>query len=183
VGGYEPDLLNTKVSVVLAKLHAGGIPMDQERITGRDITMEEARKVIEAMLQAAINIPEDPDNPTANAPMSLAVVDTAGVPVYVIRMNGASTLTLRMAINKAFTAIETRRDTIDSDNTLKRIGRDITSFNAGEPRLTYVPGGVLLRAKDGSIVGAVGTSGRRPPTEMDDEGIARIGAKAYLDSL
>jgi len=158
--------------------------MDRKRIMGRDITMEEARKVIEAMLQAAITIPEDPNNPSsANAPMSLAVVDTAGAPVYVVRMDGASTLTARMAINKAFTAIETRRDTIDSENHLKSVGRAITDFNAGEPRLTYVPGGVLLRAKDGSIVGAVGTSGRRPPSKMDDEEISRVGARTYLDSL
>lgn len=158
--------------------------MEKKRIMGPDVTMEEARKVIEAMLKAATNMQsEDPDNPGTTSPMSLAVVDTAGVPVYVVRMDGASTLTVRMAINKAFTAIETRRDTIDSDNMLKRVGRDITSFNAGEPRLTYVPSGVLLRAKDGSIVGAIGTSGRTPPTKIDDEAIARIGAKAYLDSL
>ena len=145
--------------------------------------MEEARKVIEAMLQAAINLPEDPNNPAANSPMSLAVVDTAGTPVYVIRMDGASTLTVRIAINKSFTAIETRRDTIDSENMLKKSGRDVANFSAGEPRLTYIPGGVLIRAKDGSIVGAAGTSGRVPPTKWGDEEIARIGAKAYLDSL
>lgn len=156
--------------------------MDKERIMGSDITINEARKVIEAMLDAAINIPADPNNPKANTPMSLAVVDTAGIPVYVVRMDGASALTVRIAINKAFTAIETRRDTIDSDNMLKTIGRDIAYFSAGEPRLTYIPGGVLIRAKDSSIVGATGTSGRVPPTKMNDDAIARIGAKAYIDA-
>ena len=155
--------------------------MDQKRIMGQNITMEEARKVIEAMLHAAIHIPEDPDNPTANLPMSLAVADTAGALVYFVRMDGASALTVRMAMNKAFTAIETRRDTIDSHNMLKTQGLDIAYFSAGEPRLTYVRGGVLLRAKDGSIVGAIGTSGRIPPTKMNDEDIARIGAKAYRE--
>ena len=155
--------------------------MLQERMMGRDITVEEARIVIEAMLQTAINLPEDPVNPAGN-PMSLAVVDTAGVPVYVVRMDGASALTVRMAANKSFTAIETRRDTIDSDNMLKKSGRDIAYFSAGESRLTYVPGGVLIRAKDGSIVGAIGTSGRMPPSKMTDEEIARIGARAYLEA-
>lgn len=154
--------------------------MDNNRIMGKDITMEEARKVIDAMLDAVINIPEGGDNAALNSPMALAVVDTAGVPVYTIRMDGATPLNIRIAINKAFTAIETRRDTIDSDNTLKRIGRDIAYFNAGEPRLTYIPGGVLIREKVGYIVGAVGTSGRIPPTKMGDEEIARVGAKAFL---
>ena len=155
--------------------------MHKERMMGPDIKMEEAHIVIDAMLQAAINMPEDSNNPTANAPMSLAVVDTGGAPVYVVRMDGASTLNARLAINKAFTAIDTRRDTIDSDNALKKSGRDLTHFSAGELRLTYVPGGVLIRAKDGSIVGATGTSGRPPTAQIGDDEIARIGAKAYLN--
>ena len=155
--------------------------MRQERMMGLDIKMEEARRVKEAMLEATANTPEDPDNPMANAPMALAVVDTAGAPVYVVKMDGASTLNVRIAINKAFTAIETRRDTIDSDNILKKLGRDIANFSAGEPRLTYIPGGVLLRAKDGSIVGAVGTSGRPALGPMGDEELARIGCKVYLE--
>jgi glc operon protein GlcG len=156
--------------------------MDPKRVMGRDITLEEARKVVEAMLDAAINVPEDPENPAGNFPMSLAVADTSGALVYFVRMDGASTLTVRMAMNKAFTAIETRRDTIDSREMLKKQGLDLTFFNGGEPRLTYVQGGVLLRARDGSIVGAVGTSGRIPPTRMNDEDIARVGAKAYLET-
>ena len=155
--------------------------MRQERIMGLDIKMEEARRVIEAMLEATVDTPEDPDNPMTNAPMALAVVDTAGTPVYVVKMDGASTLNVRIAINKAFTAVESRRDTIHSDAAIKKLGRDIANFQAGEPRLTYIPGGVLIRSKDGSIVGAVGTSGRLALGPMGDEELARIGCKAYLE--
>lgn len=154
--------------------------MRQERMMGLDIKMEEAGKVIGAMLEAAIKTPEDPDQPMAAAPMALVVVDTAGAPVYLVRMDGGSTLNARVAINKAYTCIETRRDTIDSENMLKKTGRDIANFSGGEPRLTYIPGGVLIRSKDGSIVGAIGTSGRMALGPMGDEELARIGAKAYL---
>ena len=155
--------------------------MLQERMMGPSIKMEEAGKVIGAMLEAAINTPENPNNPMAAAPMALVVVDTSGAPVYLVRMNGASTLNARVAMNKAYTCIDTRRDTIDSENMLKKTGRDIANFSGGEPRLSYIPGGVLIRSKDGSIVGAIGTSGRQAMAPMGDEELARIGAKAYLD--
>ena len=155
--------------------------MLQERMMGPSIKMEEAGKVIGAMLKAAIKTPENPNNPMAAAPMALVVVDTSGAPVYLVRMNGASTLNARVAMNKAYTCIDTRRDTIDSENMLKKTGRDIANFSGGEPRLSYIPGGVLIRSKDGSIVGAIGTSGRQAMAPMGDEELARIGAKAYLD--
>ena len=155
--------------------------MLKERMMGLDIRMEDARKVIEAMLEAAIKTPEDQSNPMSAAPMAFVVTDTAGALVYLIRMDGASTLNARMAINKAYTAIETRRDTVDSENLLKKTGRDIADFSGGEPRLTYIPGGVLIRSKDSSIVGAIGTSGRLALAPMGDEELARIGAKAYLN--
>ena len=151
----------------------------QQKKMGLSITMDDARKVVEAMLKAAIDTAEDPNNPNANAPMGFAVTDTAGIPVYFTRMDGASAITWSMAQNKAYTAIVMRRDTIESDNGLKKTGRDIAMFQGGEPRLTYVPGGVLLRSKDGLIVGAVGTSGRSAIGPMGDEELARIGPEAY----
>ena len=155
--------------------------MAQERRMGRSINMEEARRVIEAMLEAATTTKADPDNPMANAPMGFAVVDTSGAPVYLVRMDGASALNARVAINKAYTCIDTRRDTINSEGMLKKTGRDI--FHFGEPRLSYIPGGVLLREKDGSIIGAVGTSGRLAMAPMGDEDLARIGVEALSEFL
>ena len=155
--------------------------MLKERMMGLDIKMKDARKVIEAMLEAAVNTPEDPNNPMAASPMAFVVVDTAGAPVYLVRMDGATTLNARVATNKAYTAIETRRDTIDSGTRLKKTGYEIAMFQGGEPRLTYIPGGVLIRSKDGFIVGAIGTSGRAALGPMGDEELARIGAKAYLN--
>jgi uncharacterized protein GlcG (DUF336 family) len=58
------------------------------------------------------------------------------------------------------------------------INRDMAWF--GDPNAAPIPGGVLLREEDGTIVGAVGTSGR---TAEEDEELAQIGAKVYQDIL
>ena len=134
------------------------------------LELEEARKITDAVVEAA-RTTRPPDRP-----MSVAVVDNAGVLISLDRMDGASPNSVRMAINKAYTAIMWRRDTIDIQNLIKD-GRDIAWF--GDPdRNAPVPGGVLIKSGDDSIVGAVGTSGRSAMAPMGDEELARIGAGA-----
>jgi len=113
-------------------------------------------------------------------PSSIAVVDEAGVLVCFARMDGASPLTARMAMNKAYTAIDWKRDTKDIQAFIKENNRDITWF--GDSRHAPIPGGVLLKTKTGTTVGAIGTSGR---TAEEDEEQARVGEKVWntlLDS-
>ena len=137
------------------------------------ITLKEAQKIVDAMLKFASE-----DKP--GRPSSFAVVDGCGVLISFARMDGGSSLGARVSVNKAYTAIDWRRDTKD----VRKIfftgdtKRDVAWF--GEPRHAPIPGGVLLKAKDGAIVGAVGTSGR---TADEDEELAQIGAKAYQDIL
>ncbi len=153
----------------------------RDRTMGVDITLEDARAIMAVMLEATINTPADKSNPMAQAPMAFAVTDTAGSPIYVVRMDGASALNVRVAINKAFTAVQTRRDTIDNDKLVKAVGLSLIDLISGEPRLTYIPGGVLIRDKNRAIVGAIGTSGRVAMAPMGDEELSRIGAKKYLE--
>jgi uncharacterized protein GlcG (DUF336 family) len=95
-------------------------------------------------------------------------------------MDGASPLTIRMACNKAYTAIDWGINTID----VLRIffsgenARDIAWF--GDKRHAPIPGGVLIRSENGTIVGAVGTSGR---TGQEDEELARVGEMTYQSLL
>ncbi|GAI58568.1 unnamed protein product, partial [marine sediment metagenome] len=99
--------------------------------------------------------------------------DNAGVLICFARMDGASPITARMAVNKAYTAIQWQRDTREVQNMMKE-GRDIAWF--GDPdRQAPVPGGILIRSSDGTIAGAVGTSGR---TADEDEELALIGTGA-----
>jgi glc operon protein GlcG len=135
------------------------------------LDLEEARKIVDAVVEAARST-KPPDRP-----MSVAVVDNAGVLLSFARMDGASPNTARMAINKAFTAIYWRRDTAEMQNWIKD-GRDISWF--GDPfRNAPIPGGVLIKSSDGYIVGAIGTSGRAAMGPMGDEELAQIGAKAF----
>jgi len=137
------------------------------------ITLEEAQKIVDAMLKFASE--EKPGRPS-----SFAVVDGCGVLASFARMDGGSPLGARVSVNKAYTAIDWKRDT----KSIREIfftgesKRDVAWF--GEPRHAPIPGGVLLKDNDGTIVGAVGTSGR---TADEDEELAQIGAKAYQDIL
>ena len=136
-------------------------------IETKSLGLEEARKIVDAMLEyASVTKP--------GRPMSHAVVDNAGLLICFARMDGASTITRRMAENKAYTVIMWQRDTREILEVLKRGNRDIVYF--GEPdRQAVVPGGVPIRSADGSIIGAVGSSGR---TADEDEEAALAGAKA-----
>jgi len=131
----------------------------------KSLGLEEARRIVDTMLEySSVTKP--------GRPMSHAVVDSAGILICFARMDGASAITRRMAENKAYTAIMWKRDTREVAELLKNRGRDIVFF--GEPdRQAAVPGGVPIKSSDGSIAGAVGSSGRLAD---EDEEVALVGA-------
>jgi len=137
------------------------------------ITFQEAQEILKAMLEFSTQT-------KPGRPFSLAVLDAAGVLVSFARMDGASPLTARVSINKAYTALDWRRNTKEvremffSGDT----SRDVVWF--GESRHAPIPGGVLLKEEDGTIVGALGSSGR---TADEDEEVVQIGDKAYQEIL
>jgi len=137
------------------------------------IKLREAQETLNAMYRYAAET-------KPGRPFSLAVVDAAGILVAFIRMDGASSLTARMAVNKAYTAIDWLRDTKEVREVFftGEGKRDVAWF--GDPRHAPIPGGVLLKAEDGTVVGAVGTSGRKPE---EDEEAARVGEQAYKEML
>jgi len=146
-----------------------------KKMVKKRLGLEEARRAVEAMLKYQASMKPKSGLISSlwpSLPSSFAVVDNAGILIYFVRMDGAAPLTARMAINKAYTAIDTGRDTIDEEKVLKEVGRQITDFC--DPRLTSIPGGVLIKAADGSILGAIGASGR---LAEEDEELARVGAK------
>lgn len=129
-----------------------------------------ARAVIDAMLQAAAE---------RKLEFAAAVVDPGGELVAMARTDGASALNARMCVNKAYTAVKWLRDTKVLkermfDMSLGDERRDIAWF--GDPRFTAVWGGILLRAADGRVLGALGESGGSP---AQDEEIGQIGARAF----
>ncbi len=130
----------------------------------------EALAVIDAMLQAAIE---------RKLEFAAAVVDPGGELIGMARTDGASALNARMCVNKAYTAVKWLRDTKVLKERMFDMGlgddrRDIAWF--GDPRFTAVWGGILLRAPDGTVLGALGESGGSP---AQDEEIGQIGARVF----
>lgn len=109
-------------------------------------------------------------------PISVAVVDPSGDLIYFARMDGASRNSIHVAQNKAYTAARWGSDTQDVYAGLEKWDFDIAYF--GDPRYAPIPGGVLIKSSDGSIVGAVGISGRLKEETPEDEELARLGASA-----
>lgn len=132
--------------------------------------LKEARAIVDAMLEAAAE---------RGLKFAAAVVDTGGDLIHLTRMDGASALNARMSYNKAYTATKWQRDTKVIKERLfdMSLGDDRREINwFCDPLYTPVWGGIVLRSKDGTMLGALGGSGG---TYQQDEEIGQLGAKAF----
>jgi uncharacterized protein GlcG (DUF336 family) len=143
-----------------------------------DVKLREAQEILDVMLKYM-------SGKKQGRPSAFVVVDGTASRVCLARIDGSPSLSVRMCENKAYTAIDWGRDTKEVRETLFRglapAGepvRDIAWF--GDPRYAPIWGGVLLKNKDGRIVGAIGTSGL---TMEEDEELAQVGAKCWQDIL
>ena len=138
----------------------------------KSLGLEEARIIVEGAIEAV--------KKTGERPMSIAVVDRCGDTVCVMRMDGIGGTTVHMALAKCYTAIGTLRDTIEMQEVMSK--GNAGSYDFPVANFTVIPGGVLVKKKDGTVVGAVGTSGRQATGPGSDEEIARAGATAFEKS-
>lgn len=132
--------------------------------------LNEARLIVDSMLAEAEQ---------RGIKFAAAVVDAGGDPIHLARMDGASALNARMSYNKAYTATKWQMDTRVLktrlfDMSLGDERREITWFC--DPLYTPVWGGIVLRNKEGVVLGALGQSGG---TYQQDEEIGQIAAKAF----
>ncbi|MDQ7827873.1 MAG: heme-binding protein [Armatimonadota bacterium] len=97
--------------------------------------------------------------------LGIAVVDAAGHPVVVVRMDGAIFLAPELALKKAFTAAAFRRPTSAIAPRLTTSDFWMQAPAVAQGRILASGGGVPLLV-DGTLVGAVGTSGGT--SEQDD---------------
>lgn len=134
----------------------------------------EARFIVDVMLEEAAK---------RGIKFAAAVVDYGGDLVHLSRMDGATALNARMSYNKAYTATKWQMDTKVLktrlfDMSLGDERREITWFC--DPLYTPVWGGIVLRAPDGRMLGALGESGG---TYQQDEEIGQIAAKAFYEKF
>lgn len=109
-------------------------------------------------------------------PLSVAVLDAGGHVIAFQRQDGASNLRFKMAHGKAYGALSLG---IGSRAIFERAQNQAFFVNAvnalADGALVPVPGGVLVKNADGSIVGAVGITG---DTSDNDETCAIVGIEA-----
>jgi glc operon protein GlcG len=122
---------------------------------------ERARDAILAVLTAADN------------PIALAIADEHGLPILLLRQDGAPARMLSRARAKAYTAANLGLDTVvfrDEHVMAKRRTLD----DWGDPMMTTLQGGLAIKV-NGISVGGIAMSGN---TTLRDEALAAVGLHA-----
>lgn len=110
--------------------------------------------------------------------VTVAVVDRSGVAQVVLRDRFAGPHTVRMAVDKAWTAVSFRTNTAELAKATQP-GSPQSGIRQ-RPRVAAVGGGLMIEG-GGSLLGGIGVSGA-PGGERDDA-CARAGISAVQDSL
>lgn len=108
-------------------------------------------------------------------PQNIAIVDDAGHLVSFRRMDGASFITVEIAINKAFTAAGARTSTQALQQVAQPGVRGYGLITQHHGRFTVLAGGLPLRLA-GVVVGGIGVSGGT--TDQDHE-VAQVAVEAF----
>ena len=129
------------------------------------ISFEQAQAAMKAVTEEATK--------PGGLPVAIAIVDDAGNMVAYAQMDNVRRLYARRhAFRKAYTAAIMGMDTGAHGEQLKQRGRTVSDY--GDPNLTPGTGGVVVRSKDGIIMGGIGVGGYLER----DEDLANIGLKA-----
>jgi uncharacterized protein GlcG (DUF336 family) len=110
--------------------------------------------------------------------VTVAVVDRGGVTQVVLRDRFAGPHTVRMAVDKAWTAVSFRASTGDLAQATQP--GSAQSGIRNRPRVAAVAGGLMIES-GGALVGGIGVSGA-PGGDRDDV-CARAGIASIRDSL
>src|ERR1700686_3259624 len=113
------------------------------------IGYSDAKKIIDLIVEKAAAMQKS---------VVVAVADPHGELIAFARMDGAPISSIRIAMNKAYTAARERKPTKDIGDKVKdpEKGHDIAYY--GDPRFVGWGGGIPIW-KDGMVAGAIGVSG------------------------
>ena len=131
------------------------------------ITFEQAHAAIRAMVEKAPELGPEP--------VAMTIVDEAGNLVAYAQLDKLRMFSRRHSPRKAYTAAITGTDSGAYGENLRNQGRSLSDIG-GDPNLTPGQGGVVVRSRDGTIMGGVGVGGY--PSGEADEQLARIGLEA-----
>jgi uncharacterized protein GlcG (DUF336 family) len=131
----------------------------------QDLSLEQAQQVLAAALAAAEE---------QGTKMDIAVVDAGGNLKAFARMDGAWLGSIDIATTKARTARYFDLPT-EALGELSQPGGPLYGIEVSNGGLITFPGGLPLKADDGTVIGAIGVSGS---TVEDDRAVAEAGAAA-----
>ena len=137
-----------------------------------ELTLDVARKILDAALAKAVE--------KKLKPLVITVLDTRGCVKASAAQDGTSLMRGEIAHGKAYGALAMGMGSRALFQRAQEQAYFISSVNTlAQGRMVPVPGGVLIRAADGSVVGAVGISG--DASEKDEDcavhGITAAGLK------
>jgi uncharacterized protein GlcG (DUF336 family) len=150
---------------VTAALAAGAVQGQDATHTVKLMTPETALKAAQAALKKCRD---------DGFQVTVAVVDRSGVTQVVLRDRFAGPHTVRMAVDKGWTAVSFRTSTAELVQATQP--GSAQSGIRNRPRVTAVAGGLMIES-GGSLVGGIGVSGA-PGGDRDD-----ICAKAGIDAI
>jgi uncharacterized protein GlcG (DUF336 family) len=130
-----------------------------------DITLEQAKAVLTAAREKAAAI---------KTKMNIAVVDAGGNLKAFGRMDGAWLGSIDISIKKARTARFFDMPTGEIGK-LSQPGGSLFQIEVSNGGLITFPGGVPIKAADGTVIGAIGVSGS---AVENDHAVAQAGADA-----
>jgi uncharacterized protein GlcG (DUF336 family) len=116
------------------------------------------------------------------ARLGIAVVDPGGQVIATARMDGASPVALRLAVDKAFTAAAFNAATDAWGEVTAPGGADWGLTSALGGRIVILAGGLPLRV-GGVLVGAIGVSGAAPAVDLACAAAAVRVALDLVDDL
>src|SRR5207253_6139397 len=139
-------------------------PEAQGMFTQQRLGLAEAERARDAILAALT--PND-------SPAALAIADEHGLPILLLRQDGAPARMLSRARGKAYTAANLGLDTVVfRDEHVKARQRTLDDW--GDPLITTLQGGLVIKA-GGKVVGGIAMSGN---TTIRDEALAKTGLDA-----
>jgi len=132
--------------------------------TLQTIDYTEARPALDLIIEKTLNMQKA---------VSVAVADSHGDLICFARMDGAPVSSIRISMNKAWTAARERKPTKEVGDKVKHLesGHDIAYY--GDPNYVGWGGGLPI-SKDGEVIGAIAVSGL---SSSEDAALAALGVE------
>ena len=133
------------------------------------IDYSEAQRAVDLIVENALQMKKA---------VSVAIADAHGDVICFVRMDGAPVSSIKVAMNKAWTAARERKSTKEIGEKVRHPekGHDIGCF--GDPQYVGWGGGLPIW-KNGEVVGAVAVSGL---SSNEDIALATLGVESIAGS-